>query len=57
MEAGIVIGYFAKRNEAQGALRELQRRGFRRDALVSKTAEGDVHTWNPFLWRRSPHLS
>lgn len=53
MEAGILIGYFAKRDEARGALRELQRRGFRRAALVSKTADGDVHTWDPFLWRRA----
>jgi cyclic beta-1,2-glucan synthetase len=53
METGILIGYFAKRDEARGALRELQRRGFRRVALVSKTADGDVHTWDPFLWRRA----
>ncbi len=53
MEAGILIGYFAKRDEARGALRELQRRGFRRAALVSKTADGDVRTWDPFLWRRA----
>ena len=53
MEAGILIGYFAKRDEARGALRKLQRRGFRRAALVSKTADGDVHTWDPFLWRRA----
>ena len=53
MEAGILIGYFAKRDEALRALRELQRCGFRRAALVSKTADGDVHTWDPFLWRRA----
>jgi cyclic beta-1,2-glucan synthetase len=53
MEAGILLGYFAKRDEARGALRELQRRGFRRAALVSKTADGDVRTWDPFLWRRA----
>jgi cyclic beta-1,2-glucan synthetase len=53
MEAGILISYFAKRDEARGALRELQRRGFRRAALVSKTADGDVRTWDPFLWRRA----
>ena len=53
MEAGILIGYFAKRDEARGALRKLQRRGFRRAALVSKTADGEVRTWDPFLWRRA----
>ncbi len=53
MEAGILIGYFAKRDEARRALRKLQRTGFRRAALMSKTADGDVRTWDPFLWRRA----
>jgi cyclic beta-1,2-glucan synthetase len=53
MEAGILIAYFAKRDEARGALRKLQRKGFRRAALVSKTANGNVRTWDPFLWRRA----
>jgi len=53
MEADILISYFARRNEARGALRELKRRGFRRVALVHKTADGDVHTQDPFLWRRA----
>ncbi len=52
METGILIGYFAKRDEARGALKKLRRKGFRRAALVSKTAEGNVHTWDPFKWRR-----
>ena len=53
MEAGTLIGYFAERDEARRALRELQRRGFRRAALVHKTADGDVRIWDPFLWRRA----
>jgi cyclic beta-1,2-glucan synthetase len=53
MEAGILIASFAKRDEARGALRKLQRKGFRRAALVSKTANGNVRTWDPFLWRRA----
>jgi len=53
MEAGILIGYFAKRDEAREALRKLQRRGIRRAALVTKTADGDVHIRDPFLWRRA----
>jgi len=53
MEADILISYFARRNEARGALRELKRRGFRRVALVHKTADGDIHTQDPFLWRRA----
>ena len=53
MEAGTLIGYFAERDEALRSLRELQRRGFRRAALVHKTADGDVHIRDPFLWRRA----
>lgn len=53
MEAGTLIGYFAERDEARRALRELQRRGFRRAAWVHKTANGDVHIGDPFLWRRA----
>jgi len=53
MEAGTLIGYFAERDEARRALRELRRRGFRRAALAHKTASGDVHIRDPFLWRRS----
>jgi len=53
MEAGTLIGYFAERDEARRALRELQRRGFRRAAWVHKTSDGDVHIGDPFLWRRA----
>jgi len=53
VEAGILISYFARQNEARRALRELERKGFRRAAFVHKTADGDVHTWDPFLWRRA----
>jgi cyclic beta-1,2-glucan synthetase len=52
METGVLIGFFAKRDEARGALRELQRRGYHRTALVSKTKDGSIHVWHPFLWRR-----
>ena len=52
METGILIAYFAKRDEARGVFKKLQRKGFRRAALVSKTANGNVHTWDPFPWRR-----
>ena len=53
MEAGTLIGYFAERDEACRALRELERRGFRRAAWVHKTADGEVHIRDPFLWRRA----
>ena len=53
METGILIGYFAQRAEARRAFRELQRRDFRRAALVGKTASGNIHTHDPFLWRRA----
>src|SRR4030042_1566446 len=53
MEAGTLIGYFAERDEARRALRELQRRGFPRAAWVHKTADGEIHIRDPFLWRRA----
>ncbi|MEX1139009.1 MAG: glucoamylase family protein [Bacteroidota bacterium] len=53
MEAGILVSYFARQNEAREALRHLAKRDFRRAALVYKTANGDVHTRDPFLWRRA----
>ena len=53
METGILIGYFAKRDEARGVLRELRRRGFRRAALAYKTADGEVHTRDPFFLHRA----
>lgn len=53
MGVGILIGYFAKHDEAHKALRELAKQGFRRAALVHKGTNGDVHTTDPFLWRRA----
>jgi cyclic beta-1,2-glucan synthetase len=50
---GILVGYFINRMDADRALRVLVRRGFRRTALVHKTADGDVNTWDPFLRRRA----
>ena len=53
MGVGILIGYFAKQDEARRALRELARQGFSRAALVHKDADGEVHVADPFLWRRA----
>jgi cyclic beta-1,2-glucan synthetase len=53
VEAGILIGYFSELNEARGALRELQRRGFHRVALIHKATDGEVRIWDLFLWRRA----
>ena len=53
MQADILISYFVRRNDARDALRELKKSGFRRAALVHKTADGDVHTQDPFLLRRT----
>jgi len=50
---GILIGYFAKNNDAREALRALARMGFRRAALVHKAANGDVRITDPFPWRRA----
>ena len=48
MDAGVLIGYFGKRDEARKALKELRRKGYRRAAWVSKGADGEVHRLDPF---------
>ena len=52
VEPGILVGYFSNRKDAGRALRVLGRKRFSRAALVHKTADGDVHIRDPFLWRR-----
>jgi cyclic beta-1,2-glucan synthetase len=53
----ILVGYFAKKDEAQKAIRELAQRGFRRTALIQKGTEGDIHIKDPFLRRRALRLT
>ncbi|MGA2151143.1 MAG: hypothetical protein ABSG48_03140, partial [Geobacteraceae bacterium] len=53
MGVGILVGYFAKQDEARKALRELARLGFSRTALVHKGLDGDVHIADPFSRRRA----
>ena len=45
------MAYFAERHEARRAIRKLRSQGFRRAALVHKTAAGEVQTQDPFRWR------
>jgi cyclic beta-1,2-glucan synthetase len=52
MDAGALVGYFGKKEEVRKALRELRRKGYHRAAYVSKSADGEVHRRDPFLWRR-----
>ncbi|MFA7404075.1 MAG: hypothetical protein WC007_08775, partial [Pelobacteraceae bacterium] len=49
MGIGILIGYFAKQDEARKALRELARLGFNRVALLHKDTDGDVHGADSFF--------
>ncbi|MFH0799880.1 MAG: glucoamylase family protein [Pseudomonadota bacterium] len=42
MKTGVLIGYFARQNEARAAFGKLKQKGFRRAAWVSKSAEGKV---------------
>jgi cyclic beta-1,2-glucan synthetase len=53
LREGTLVGYFAIREEARRALRELGKRGFRRAALIYKGANGDIRKWDPFLQRRA----
>jgi cyclic beta-1,2-glucan synthetase len=49
---GILIGYFAKQEEARNALRMLRQHGFSRTTLVHKHADGEVQIKAPFVWHR-----
>ena len=49
---GILLGYFAKAEEAGDACRRLKRRGFRRFALLSRSAGGDLRSQDPFPLNR-----
>ena len=61
MKTGILIGYFAKHDEALEAFADLKRKGYRRVAWVSKSMEGIVRTGDPFrrrlVWGQSCGLS
>ncbi len=48
----ILIGYFARQDEAEKALLEVARQGFRSAALIHKGTDGLVRTTDPFLRRR-----
>ncbi len=50
-QTGLLLGYFVERHEARSAIRKLRSKGFRRAALVHKTAAGVIQTQDPFLWR------
>ena len=52
MAFGILIGYFAKKDDAHKALRELSRQAFRRTALIHKNKDGVVHIGVPLLCSR-----
>jgi cyclic beta-1,2-glucan synthetase len=53
VNVGILVGYFAKHDEARISLRELTRQGYSRIALVNKGMDGEVHIADPFLRRRA----
>ncbi len=52
MDLAILIGYFARQDEARKALRGLAQLGFGRAALAHKITDGDIHIADPFLRRR-----
>jgi cyclic beta-1,2-glucan synthetase len=52
MKSGILTAHFVQRGEAKAAFRQLQRKGFRRAALIHKNADGKVHVHDPFPLRR-----
>jgi cyclic beta-1,2-glucan synthetase len=48
-----VLGYFANRDEAGRAARQLQRKDLSRSVLLHKAHDGTIHTWDPFGRRRA----
>ncbi len=57
MNTGILIGYFAKQDEARTAFRELLRQGFKRTVIVNKDVHGVIHTTDPFLRFRALRIA
>ena len=53
MGLATLIGYFAKKDDARAALRQLASQDFRRAALLHKGTDGAVHTADPFQRHRS----
>ena len=53
MKTGLLIGYFAKRDEARQAWRKLRARGYLRTAWVGKNSDGAVQIWDPFPRRQA----
>ncbi len=53
MSASILAGYFVNNNEARGAIRQINRKGFCRAALMHKTVDGDIRISDHFPWRRA----
>ncbi len=53
MKSGILTAYFVRRDEARTALRTLGRKGFRRAAMIHKTADGRARTLDYFPRRRA----
>ena len=51
-KTGILIGYFANRDEACVALKKLRSRRYLRAAWVGKNAAGEVRIGDPFFWNR-----
>jgi len=53
MYAGALIGYFGKQDEARKAYSQLRRKGHRRAAWVSKSADEEIHICDPFNGRQA----
>ncbi|MBI5586691.1 MAG: glycosyl transferase [Deltaproteobacteria bacterium] len=49
----MLLSFFTERREARRAIRKLRRQGFRRAALVHKTAAGEIQIQDPCRWRRA----
>ncbi len=52
MGLAVLVGYFAREDEARKSLRELTRQGVSRIVMIHKGMDGEVHGVDPFRLRR-----
>ena len=52
MSSLVILGFFAKRDEARDSVAQLLRHGLPRVALLLKDSDGDLEIWDPFSRRR-----
>ncbi len=52
MASGILISFFPKQADARTSLWELNKKGFRRAAILHRSPGGEIHIFDFFTWTR-----